>query len=670
MFLFAALLAEVLRLAWWPTPAQLEQQKGPPPTVAVVEFASPGAEAGSDATWAALRVSDVVALHLERLGATVRSRPFVVDTKDLAAAKLDAVVRGRVTPVDSDDDELTIDLEVQTKAGTKRVRIAGVARELEAHTIRAALFAAEQAGLERPAGIDALLEQVGHVFAVHRFLGLAELRYQRGRYRQAAVMFDRARTYRREVFVPEAIFGRARAEGALLATGQSSSDRSSLAASAAERAEVDGQRGRYDEAKEGWMSFLRYTRARAKRWVLQLPLGERPVVVGRKKGWVVQARRGVGERWTFDPRTGTIVDRGPPVRGLVAAASDQLITLDRGRMARLDEDLRPRWSVKLPLQLPKDAGPERIELTSGLVGVKGDDAVVWLEVSFGKVGQLALEVVPLASSAGGVVVLARPKGSGDTLEVALLRPGKRTPAWRTPLEEPTDVLMTRDIVVIVTPEGLVLLRTYNGKPVKAPIPLGPSPRLLGAARRYGCVGYEDGSVEVIDIVAGEKTATIRGPAKPVACDTTADGVALAFESGDVIFYDRDGKLLDRAHVAGRIIGVERGHPEAPGPIVVTSEGLFSLAEIPIEQSRLRDVDGMVALANLLEHEKDDAGALAVATWVAMTSAGRVKEAEQLRARLLEKRDDPASKRAAKWARVRSRAAAEPAQALLPFRIGG
>lgn len=673
VFLFAALLAEVLRLAWWPSPAQLEQQKGPPPAIAVVEMTGVcpgGCRPDRDDTWAALRVSDVVALHLDRLGATVRSRPFVVDTKDLARAGLDAVVRGRVSSVDSDDDTLTIDLEVQTRTATKKVRISGVARELEAHTIAAAKFAAAQVGLEVPTGADTLLAEVGHVFAVHRFLGQAELRYQRKQYRQAAVMFDRARTFRREVFVPEAILGRVRSEGALLATGKTSSDRDALAASAAERAEVDGQRGRHAEAEEGWMSFLRYTRHRALRWSLDLPLGEKPVVVGRKQGWVVQTRRGIGERWTFDPRTGTIVDRGEPVRGLVAAASDQLITLDHGKMSRLDEDLRPRWSVKLPVQIPADAGPERIELTSGLVGVKGDDAVVWLEVSFGKVGQLALEVVPLASSAGGVVVLARPTGSAEALDVALLRPGKRTPAWRTPVEDPRDVSMTRDVVVIVTPAGLTLLRTYNGQPVRAPLPLGAGAKLLGAAGRYGCVGYEDGSVEVFDIVGGEKTASIRGPAKPVGCETTADGVALAFESGDVVFYDRDGKLLDRALVPGRVIGVQRGHPEAPGPIVVTTEGLVALGEIPIELNRMRDVDGMIALANLLELRQNLPGALAVATQVAMMSAGRVKEAEHLRARILEKREDAASQRAAKWARTRARGAADPTAPLLPFRIGG
>lgn len=668
--MFAALLAEVLRLAWWPTPAELASQK-PAPTIAVLDFRSAGLGTEDD-QWAAVRAADLMALHLERLGARVRPRAFARPTDDLARAGLDAVVAGKLaSTIDRDLDTFRLEVHVKLEGETKRVVVGGVARAFDAHVAEAAIFVARAAGLEVPEGTERLLANGAHVFAVHRFLGLAELRYERGAYRQSAVMFDRARTFRREVFVPEAIDGRRRAEGALVATGDAKlSDRSGLAASAAERAEVDGQRGRFDEAEEGWSSFLRYTQHHARRWSLWTPLGERPVVVGRKKGWVVQAERGGGQHLTFDPRTGTVVERGPAIPGLVAATNDQFLTLRQDRLARLDEQLRPQWNVRLPLKLPPDAGEDAIELTSGLIGISGVDAVVWLEVSFGKVGQLALEVVPLASSAGGVVVLAKPKSSQSSLDLALLRPGKRTPAWRTPVERPGEVRMTRDIVLVVTPEGLLLLKTYNGKAVRGPLPLEANPRLIGAHGRYGCVGHDDATVALFDIIAGERTALVRGPGKGVACTTTADGVAVLYDSQDLVFYDRDGKLLDRARVDGVPHGIERGHPEAPGPIVVTSQGMFAFGEIPVERSRVRDVDGLVALARLMRHRGNDDGALAVATHAAMLSAGRIKEAETIRARILQTRDDPASKRAAAWARTRAQLAADPSQSVPPFAIAG
>lgn len=671
VLLFSALLAEVLRLAWTPTPQDLAA-RNPAPRIAVVDFRT-AAERADDKAWAPLRAADLLGMHLERLGTVVRHRPFALNVPNLASAQLDAVVRGRVTPADvqRDLDKLTLEVEVDLGKGPpKKVRMSGIARDFDALVAKAAVFVAKEVGATGLDDAEKQLAAVAHVTAVHRFLGQAELRHERGAHRQAAVMFDRARTFRREVYVPEAIEGRLRAHGALVALGQAKlTDRASLAASAAERAEVDGQRGRYREAESGWTAFLRYTRRRARRYAIEIPFDEKPVIVGKKSAWVVQDRRG-GERIVFDPRTGTVLERGPSIRGLVGATAEHFLTLRAGRMARVDpQKRRPQWDVKLPIRLPARAGAAQIEQTSGLIGVKGEDAVVWLEESFGKVGQLALEVVPLASSAGGVTVLAKPRGGEAQLEIALLRPGKRTPAWRTPIDEVGEVAMTRDVVVMTSGKGLVILRTYNGKPVKKPLPLPPNARILGASGRYGCAAGDDPAVSIFDIIGGEKTAVVNGPSKALACQTTADGVAILFETGDLMFYDRDGKLLDRAQVGGKPIDLLAGHPEAPGPIAVTTQGLFAFGEIPIDRSRLRDVDGMVALARVLLATGDEASALAVATQVAMVSAGGVKEAEALRADILGKRDDEASKRAAKWARARARAAADPTQPLPRFRIG-
>jgi hypothetical protein len=280
VLLFSALLAEVLRLAWTPTPQDLAARK-PAPRLAVLDFRTP-AERADERAWAPLQAADLLGLHLERLGVVVRHRAFALDVPDLAAADLDGVVRGRVTPADPerDLDQLTIEVEVDLAGNKKKsFRVKGDAREFDALVARAAVFVAKEAGAVGLADAEANLAGVSHVLAVHRFLGQAEIRHERGADRQSAVMFDRARTFRREVFVPEAILGRLRAHGALVARGEAKlTDRASLAASAAERAEVDGQRGRYQAAEEGWTAFLRYTQRRALRWSIEIPLRDEPTI--------------------------------------------------------------------------------------------------------------------------------------------------------------------------------------------------------------------------------------------------------------------------------------------------------------------------------------------------------------------------------------------------------
>ncbi len=255
----------------------------------------------------------------------------------------------------------------------------------------------------------------------------------------------------------------------------------------------------------------------------------------------------------------------------------------------------------------------------GMLGVLGERSVAWIDVSLGKVAQVA-EAIPLASGPGGV--LARMQA-----EVALLRPGQKAPAWRAEVGAVTATALTRDRALLLTEAGLVLLRTHDGRPVRPPLPL-PGARLVGGDGRYFV--FESDEQVIVDVLGGELTARLKGPGKAVDAVTSGEGLAILFEAGDLLFVDRDGKLLDRAWAPGRPQKLFKGHPEAPGPVVASSAGLFAFAEVAY-----RDVDALLDLARVRQAEGQAAEALRLADAVARWGAGRAQEAERLRASLLQ-----------------------------------
>jgi hypothetical protein len=229
--------------------------------------------------------------------------------------------------------------------------------------------------------------------------------------------------------------------------------------------------------------------------------------------------------------------------------------------------------------------------------------------------------------------------------------------------EPLAAELTRDRAVLLTTAGLLLLKTYDGKPVRPPLPLSlEHPRLLGADGRYAAVAGDGGKVAVVDVLGGEVTATVVGPGPAVGAYSSAEGVALLFQSGDLLFFNRDGKLQSRARVPGAPRRLLRGSPEAPGPLVVTDRGLYAYAEAEVAS----DLRTWLALAEVLEKRGAKERALGLLDRLAERGAGQLVEIEGARARLLAL--DPRQTEASQAAQRRATCAADPTCPLPPFSL--
>ncbi len=640
--------------------------------VAVLDFT----EKGEAAAWLPAHVSDVVALKLRFLGIDVRDRHFARDARGPAeraaspargvgreglaragSGVLDALVFGRVRPAaaDEESDRITVEVKVATGGRETRLTAAGRAGELDRLT---ADLAAQVAGLigraVNPETRTLLAHAAEHPFAVHRFLGMAERRLESGDYVQATLMFDRAGSFAHQGAIPEALEGRYRAESARVAKGDAEfGSRNDLAAAAAERASVALRDGAGDEARRALIDVLRYTSLRARRWTATLDLSgpDRAVIVGRDKRWLVQIDTGPQGLWTLHPPTGTVLSVSAGRKGLAGAIAAHLLLLNGRILSRAPLIGDTIWKIALPLQ-PADDPWERTLLAQGSLGVRADDGVVWVEVGVGALGQVATHTRPLAQSPGGILVRTA-KG-----EIGLLRPGKKTPAWKIDAGVVDGAALTTDRALLLSGGQLQILQAANGKETRK-LPAPKDGRILRAHGRYACLDATDG-VHLFDVLAGEMTAVLRGPGPAIDCHPESEGVSILYQGGDLLFFHRDGKLLDRARAPGKPARLLRGSPLAPGPVAITDQGLFAFAD-PSPDPLLRDANAMIRLAELELHANDLPAALRLADWVALTSAGQVAQAETLRAAIL---DRMKAVKAATRAKARARVA-EDASVPLP-----
>lgn len=607
-----------------------------PPTVA---FDGPSVRD----SWFERRAEAVMAEQLSQGGFAVRRSGALTPP-----GPNDLVVTLRSKPSRVEAGRTTVTLSVKTK-GARKVEgsVKGPASDLE--RLVAALS-------RRVAGPNTVAAAVGAPrplpFLVHRELGRAEVRLENGRLRQAMLAYDRAGQRAKVDPVPAAIEGRRRAFQRLVHAGQTQlGDRTTLAAATAERAAIETRRRNRKEAIRAWKSFLRYTDRHAERWTLRgrLSPGARlHTALGR------YALASNGRIWRLDARAG-VVESVRKGEGMVALLGDEALHMKDGVLSRQDRGGAIRWRRRLPIE-----GPRRVLATSGFIGVLGDRRVVWADAGLGHLGQISRGTPPLASSAGGVLVWIPPRTDGAEGQVALLRPGKSTPTWRKGAPPVQAALLTRDRVVLHTDQGLQLLRTSDGS-MAWPIRKWPHDiRWLHASGRYATYVDDEDTIHIVDILSGRLSGACRGPGRPIGATTQSEGIAVLFESGDLFQLDRDGQLLDRSRPPGRALQLVDGHPLVPGPIVLTTEGLFAYGEV--RTGALRDVDGLIALAELLQAEGRSEEALRLATFVAVASAGRVSKAELLRASLLRTSDNEA-------AAVRAQQRAEQARDLtqpLPY----
>lgn len=599
--------------------------------------------------WYEVRAADRLKEHLELLH---------LQPVERAPSTLDVEVASKPRVVKRTRDTVQLTLKARRGKTRETFEVKGRAGRLDELTAELALKLAAWAKVPVPKDAAARFPAWRYPYSVHRFLGRAAVRVRRADYRQAAVMYGRAQELVKSLWVPEAFEGRHRAAGYLIAQGeQAANAKRDLAASAAERAVVAKKNAAAEDELAALEAFLRYTPDRALRWRRRLDMSA-GVVLGDRSVWMVQPRPNV--RWDLDPRTGVALHTRPGAQHAVAVVQEDVLTLDGRTLRRVQPEGTVRWTVRMPAE----AGPQGVVSTSGLFGVLAASSVAWADVSIGELGQVARGVRPLASGVGGVVVSLRAKD--DSLEVALLRPGKKTPAWQTAIKGHGDTRLTRDRVLLVTAEGLMLLRSHDGKPAGKTLPLGAQPRMLGAGGRFAALAEEGSRVAIIDILAVERTATVQGPGPALAAVPAGQGVAVLFETGDLIFFDRDGRILDRAWLPGRPRQLWVGSPVVPGPVVGTDRGLFAVANVAAEPGLQRDVDATLAAAERLWATGNTQAALRLANHLSLRSVGRVGEAESLRCRILTKLDKEANAAAIQRAMRRAKRAADPTQSLGPF----
>lgn len=628
--------------------------------VVVLSFGG-AAEDAEQGNWLPARLADLIAEKLELLGVPTRDRRF--DAREHAAA----IVGGRVEPKSALDPAAPISVELDLSVGTAKPakkKLTAKAGELEKLAGAIAVEVAAALGQKISEPLRAKLEVASYPFAVHRTLGLARAHFDAGAFRKAMVMYDRAGELTKVGTIPEAVEGRLIAESELVGRGEATyAARADLAPPAAVRFEVAKKNKDDKEAIRALEGYLKSTPDRALRWKIEAPLDRATsTLLAHGQKWVLQAGEGEKKRWTLDPRTGAITARDPGLRGLVSIAGGHTIVVEHKTLSRLDETGRAKWKLALPVA-PRGLPIDSVVVGSGVAAVIGEREVAWVEISFGELGQRAKNVRPLASSEAGVLVELGVEG--EQSELGLLRPGKKAPAWTAKVATPLDAALTGDRVLLVTRSELIFLRALDGKEAGRPIALpAPSAKIVGVDGRYAVLDYgPELGTAIFDALGSEQTALVRGPGAPVAAYTAANGVAIAFASGDVVFFERDGRVLDRARAPGKMIELVAGDALAPGPVAVTSRGMFAYAEV--SPDRMRDVDAILELAELLLRAGEEVSAMRIAEWVASRSAGGVERAELLRARIAEKRGDTAT---AKLARDRASAARDLTKPLSAFSL--
>jgi hypothetical protein len=491
---------------------------------------------------------------------------------------------------------------------------------------------------------------------VHRLIGQAELDLNGGDPLRARMRFERSTELWKTTVLPEPLDGSWRVQASILARDtKSASDQSELARSALERAEHSARDRDLDRAVTGYQAFLRFTPDRALRWIVPAD-GARSILIPGQRAWWLSSSE--GRVFRIDAISGR--SSLQPAAHVVGTVGSDLLELERGVLSRVSEG-KKKWSAKLP-STPRLLAHGRLLASSGFAAIAGEDSVAWLDLGVGRFGQTATGIVPLAIGSDGVMI------SSDRKSVSLLRPGRKTAAWRAEIDPlPRSIAMVRGRVLLVGERSLIILDAQTGKPRVDPISIGIGGRIIGAEGRFAVIAHSEKRFDLFDVLAGAKTAEIEGPAEALAATSVGQGAAVAFASGDVAIFDHDGLLLDRALVSGRPIVAEPALPTAPGFNLLTTRGLYAFGE-PAAPDRKRDADAALDLAEILSKRGDAEGALRLAEHVARRSAARIADAEALRARLLEARKDADSIASAKTARARSDAARDLKTALPPFAL--
>jgi hypothetical protein len=581
--------------------------------------------------WWGLRAADRLAGNLGDLGldvAATRSLPGPRPGFDRVEAE--ARVRDGAAP----------SVTWVVRDGPRGFSWSGPLDQLEAAAAEAAVAVARGRGARVPRAVERSLPRALPL-PLQRLLGRARRRELDGHPLQAALMYERASNLGGRYWYEAA---RAAVRARSVATGDAAD--AELAKAAAVRASVAARAGDGRAEAAAWRAFSKYTPHRLRPWSVAWTAGEGARVFStRSHLWIDDGDAHV--RLELPAPSGPVATRSSGHR-IEASGPAFLITSDGATLRRVEAGA-VRWTRASPV---RPVGGLRV--ASGFVAVWNREGGAWLDAGLGRV-RARFEGAVMADGDRGLALRR-----GDT--VAFLRAGQATPAWTRDLGlgddargRPVRARLTEERVVIAHGDRLRVLRARNGQPVGEPIPLAGR-RLLHADGRHAVVA-DAAHHQVIDILSVEARDPQPGPGRAVGAASRTHGVAIAFETGDVLLLDADGALQARALLPRAPVALVVRH-EFGVILAVEPHGVHAIGDIRADEAT--DIDALLALARLAERDGRPAEALRLAEWAARPLAGAFREAEVLRAQLLP--EGPVRQ----WALARARAAGDRASSLSGF----
>lgn len=393
-------------------------------------------------------------------------------------------------------------------------------------------------------------------------------------------------------------------------------------------------------------------------WRLDLPSSARVLSIDEQRIWISLG----GVRMAIDPIRGQL-ERYPtwPGRWIGFTNGDSLV-LEGTRLYRRTTDNRTRWQRKISPGLLR-----RVVLSgTGQILIAGSEGLAWVETSQGQLSARRRDIQILDVSEAGAIAREH-LASNEKAMFGLIRPGRDAFAWRVAWSKDiTEVRITASRVLVKKGQTLYLYDLHSGRLLKPLLSLPSSAKILSAQGRHAVVSLGEHKVALVDVLARSISAQVIGPGQPMAALSSPFEVTVVYATGDVLRWDPDGLLLDRSVVRGRIRNVYALPPTRPGVLVETEGSLYALSNIT--PNKMRDIDMLLEAARAAYMAGHSAVGLRIVTEMLLTNAGKIVEAEQLRAEVLKNYPVKSLRFMSASATARSSAARDSSQSVAPFSL--
>ena len=506
-------------------------------------------------------------------------------------------------------------LPVVARVGRRRFRGRGSSEDLDALADELALKIHRHLSGSAPPHARSILRDFALPHLAQRLLGRAETRLRQGQVRQARVMLGRA-IERIPNYVPITDIMNLRSLR-LRADGPSTE----LVSAALERADEAVRRNDSTEVIDAYLDAIRYGVQPRLRWKVSLPRVQRDVWIDGDDVWVTWRRNWM----VLSATSGRIKGRG-------RSRGRTLGSLNGEQLERLGTQLRRRRTnghLRWRRQLPKELTKTVRVVGAGQIAIVGGNGLGWIEASLGQTGPILDGYSVLALGEPGAVVETSKRTKKRV--VGFVRPGRSAAAWQVELAVPVQQAALTNARVVLRLKGqLLILDLHNGQQ-RGSIPLPDNARIVGARGRHAVVQIGPTETMIIDVLAGAPTSRVQGPSRPIGVYSSSFVLTILYASGDILHWDPDGLLQDRAQVKAPIRLIEAA-TSSSGPVVETRNALYGFSEF--QPDRRSDAELLLSIARAAQAIGRSRDARVIATYLAWLSSGRTREAEELRAELL------------------------------------